>query len=120
DGGRRGQAGAQRRAGPGAGAPGRWQGRQLSRRRHAHAHLRIHALEARQFRNLENVLMEPHPRFNVLSGDNGQGKTNVLEAIYLLGTLRSFRAGKTEELARFGAEQASVQARGEKLRTTRL
>ncbi|MDB4971353.1 MAG: replication and repair protein RecF [Myxococcales bacterium] len=64
--------------------------------------------------------MEPHPRFNVLSGDNGHGKTNVLEAIYLLGTLRSFRAGKTEEMVRFGQPQASVRARVEKLQTTRL
>ncbi|HPH27499.1 MAG TPA: AAA family ATPase, partial [Pseudomonadota bacterium] len=30
--------------------------------------------------------MSPHPRFNVLFGDNGQGKTNLLEAIYLLAT----------------------------------
>src|SRR5271154_7105806 len=80
--------------------------------------MRIHALEARQFRNLEQVLIEPHLRFNVLSGDNGQGKTNVLEAIYLLGTLRSFRAGKTEEMVRFGAAQA--RARVEKLETARL
>ncbi|HEX9103201.1 MAG TPA: DNA replication/repair protein RecF [Polyangia bacterium] len=82
--------------------------------------MRIHALEARQFRNLEQVLLEPHPRFNVLSGDNGQGKTNVLEAIYLLGTLRSFRAGKTEEMVRFGAAQALVRARVEKLGTQRM
>jgi DNA replication and repair protein RecF len=82
--------------------------------------VRIHALEARQFRNLEQVLLEPHPRFNVLSGDNGQGKTNVLEAIYLLGTLRSFRAGKTEEMVRFGADQALVRARVEKLATQRM
>jgi DNA replication and repair protein RecF len=82
--------------------------------------VRIHALEARQFRNLEQVLIEPHPRFNVLSGDNGQGKTNVLEAIYLLGTLRSFRAGKTEEMVRFSASQALVRARVEKLGTARM
>jgi DNA replication and repair protein RecF len=82
--------------------------------------VRIHALEARQFRNLEQVLLEPHPRFNVLSGDNGQGKTNILEAIYLLGTLRSFRAGKTEEMVRFGADQALVRARVEKLATQRM
>ncbi|HEX6839754.1 MAG TPA: DNA replication/repair protein RecF [Polyangia bacterium] len=82
--------------------------------------MKVHALEARQFRNLEQVLIEPHPRFNVLSGDNGQGKTNILEAIYLLGTLRSFRAGKTEEMVRFGAAQALVRARVEKLGTQRM
>ncbi len=82
--------------------------------------MRIHALEARQFRNLEQVLIEPHARFNVLWGDNGQGKTNILEAIYLLGTLRSFRAAKTEEMVRFGAPKATVRARVEKLETLRL
>jgi DNA replication and repair protein RecF len=82
--------------------------------------VRIHALEARQFRNLAEVLIEPHPRFNVLWGDNGQGKTNLLEAIYLLGTLRSFRAARTEEMVRFGAERATARARVEKLGTQRL
>jgi DNA replication and repair protein RecF len=82
--------------------------------------LRIHALEARQFRNLAEVVLEPHARFNVLWGDNGQGKTNLLEAIYLLGTLRSFRAAKTEEMVRFGAAKATVRARVEKLETQRL
>lgn len=82
--------------------------------------MRIHAFEARDFRNLQNLLCQPHPRFNVLWGDNGQGKTNLLEAIYLLGTLRSFRAGKTEEMVRFGAGEALVRARVEKLSTQRL
>jgi len=82
--------------------------------------MRVHALEASDFRNLSQVLLEPHPRFNVFSGDNAQGKTNLLEAIYLLGTLRSFRAAKTEELVGFGAEKARVRARVEKLGTQRL
>lgn len=82
--------------------------------------MRVHALELRQFRNLDEVLLEPHPRFNVLFGDNGQGKTNLLEAIYLLGTLRSFRATRTEELVRFGAPRARARARVEKLGTERL
>jgi DNA replication and repair protein RecF len=69
------------------------------------------ALEAVDFRNLERVLLEPHPRFNVLAGENGQGKTNLLEAVYLLGTLRSFRASKTEELVRFAALEAGTRAR---------
>jgi DNA replication and repair protein RecF len=82
--------------------------------------LRVHALEAVDFRNLSQILLEPHPRFNVISGDNAQGKTNLLEAVYLLGTLRSFRAAKTEELVRFGAAKARVRARVEKLGTQRL
>jgi DNA replication and repair protein RecF len=82
--------------------------------------MRVLAVEATDFRNLSRVLVEPHPRFNVLSGDNGQGKTNLLEAVYLLGTLRSFRAGKTEELIAFGKERGRVRARVEKLGVERL
>jgi len=66
------------------------------------------------------VLIEPHPRFNVLHGDNGQGKTNLLEAIYLVGTLRSFRAARTEEMVRFGAERARVRARVDRQGMQRL
>ena len=82
--------------------------------------MKVLALEATDFRNLQQILVEPHPRFNVLHGDNGQGKTNVLEAVYLLGTLRSFRANKTEELIRFACERGRVRARVEKLGTQRL
>lgn len=82
--------------------------------------MRVLAFESIDFRNLAQLVVEPHPRFNVFHGDNGQGKTNLLEAVYLLGTLRSFRATKTEELIRFGAAQARVRARVEKLGIERL
>jgi len=80
----------------------------------------VEALEARDFRNLTEVLVEPHPRFNVIAGPNGQGKTNLIEAVYLLGTLRSFRAGRTDELLRFGCATARVRARVERLGLHRL
>ena len=76
--------------------------------------MKLLAVELCAFRNAEAVLVEPHPRFNVLAGDNGQGKTNFLEAVYLVGTLRSFRAGRLEELVRFGAPSARVSARVER------
>ena len=82
--------------------------------------MRVLALEVAAFRNLQPAVIEPHPRFNVLAGDNGQGKTNILEAIYLLGTLRSFRAARTEEMVQFGSERASARARVEKLGVERL
>jgi DNA replication and repair protein RecF len=82
--------------------------------------MRLTALQTIHFRNLASVLLEAHPRFNVLSGDNAQGKTNLLEAIYLCGTLRSFRAGKTEELIAFGQGEARVRARVEKEGIERL
>ena len=63
----------------------------------------------RGFRNLERVDLRFGERFNVISGDNGQGKTNLLEALYVLATSKSFRSSKPGELVRFGDEVASVR-----------
>lgn len=57
----------------------------------------------RDYRNIEGAEIEPDPGFNVLWGDNAQGKTNLLEGIYLLGNLRSFRGSRNDELLRHGA-----------------
>lgn len=58
----------------------------------------IETISLRGFRNLSDVDLAPSPRFNVIAGDNGQGKTNILEAIYLGGTTRSFRTTKLAEV----------------------
>jgi len=76
--------------------------------------LLLRALQLHAFRNLAPLTLEPSPRFNVLSGDNGQGKTNLLEAIYLVGTLRSFRTQHARELVAFGQDAAFVKARVER------
>lgn len=65
-------------------------------------------------RNLAPLLLEPAPRFNVFHGDNGQGKTNLLESIYVAGTLRSFRTQRLAELIAFGADEAMIAARIER------
>jgi DNA replication and repair protein RecF len=72
--------------------------------------LAVVRLAVRDVRNLESLDIEPAPRFNVIHGDNGQGKTNLIEAIYLLATSKSFRATRTLEVIRRGAEHASVRA----------
>lgn len=64
----------------------------------------------RDFRNLAAAEIDPAPRINVLSGDNGQGKTSVLEALYVVATSRSFRAERAAEMIRQGAEAALVRA----------
>ena len=69
----------------------------------------LEVLRLRQMRNLEHIEVEPHPRFNILAGDNGQGKTNFLEAIYLLSAVRSFRARKNAELIQFGESKATLE-----------
>lgn len=62
-------------------------------------------------RNLRPLQLQPRERFNVFVGDNGQGKTNLLEAIYTIATLRSFRTAKLTDLIAFGATEARLGAR---------
>lgn len=69
------------------------------------AHLRL-----RDFRNYLRMDADLEPGFHVLLGDNAQGKTNVLEAIYLLATLRSFRGVGGAQMVRHGARGYFVGA----------
>lgn len=63
------------------------------------------------FRNLDDVTLTPHPRLTVLVGDNGQGKTNLLEAIHLASALRPLRAvEKAHELVGFSRERGTIKA----------
>jgi DNA replication and repair protein RecF len=73
--------------------------------------LAIESLTVRGFRNLAGDEVTLGPGFNVVSGENGQGKTNLLEAIYVLATSRSFRTGRLSELLQHGVDTASVKAR---------
>lgn len=72
--------------------------------------LRLRRLAVRSFRNVAHAEIEPAARLNVLAGDNGQGKTSVLEAIYFVATSRSFRTHRSAELVRHGDAVASVSA----------
>lgn len=66
------------------------------------------AIEATNFRNLSGRI-EWGPRLNIIYGNNGQGKTNWLEAIYLLARSKSFRTQRLQEAIRFGEEIAIVR-----------
>lgn len=68
----------------------------------------LESLEVQDFRNLNGSLL-PSSGLNILIGDNGQGKTNCLEAIYLLSTTRSFKTARPQEAIRFGEELAIVR-----------
>jgi DNA replication and repair protein RecF len=72
--------------------------------------LAIEALSLRAFRNLSAVDLAPGGRFNVIWGDNGQGKTNLLEGIYVLATSKSFRASKPGDVIQHEGDVASVRA----------
>ena len=58
----------------------------------------INNLKVNQYRNLDEVKIEFHPYFNVFHGLNGQGKTNFIEAITYLSTLKSFRGSPDFEI----------------------
>jgi DNA replication and repair protein RecF len=60
-------------------------------------------LRLRDFRNYQRLDVDFSPGFHVLLGDNAQGKTNILEAIYLMATLRSFRGVGGAQMIRHGA-----------------
>ncbi|HSH75221.1 MAG TPA: DNA replication and repair protein RecF [Longimicrobiales bacterium] len=66
--------------------------------------MRLSALALRQFRNLGSQDLAIPPEGVALIGDNGQGKSNLLEAIYYLETFRSFRGARDDQLVTFGAE----------------
>jgi DNA replication and repair protein RecF len=72
--------------------------------------LAVEAVGIRGLRNLASVDVELGRGLNVVWGDNGQGKTNLLEAVYLLATSRSFRTARLQELVAHGGDTASVRA----------
>jgi DNA replication and repair protein RecF len=75
--------------------------------------VRIRELTAEGWRNLAPLRLEPSPRLTVLSGENGQGKTNVLEAAYYLAAFRSFRTASAEDLIQVGAPGGRARLRAD-------
>ena len=73
--------------------------------------MRVTALSIEHARNLGAVQLAPGPRFNVFYGDNGQGKTNLVETVYVLATLRSFRTSRLADVIARGAPAARLAAR---------
>lgn len=70
----------------------------------------VQSLRLRDFRNLAELTLAPDSRFNIIEGANGQGKTNLLESIYFLAALRSFRALRNAAIVRTGADEAQCEA----------
>lgn len=82
--------------------------------------MRIAVLTAENVRNLRPLTLQPRERFNVFVGNNGQGKTNLLEAIYAVAALRSFRTSRLADMIAFEAQEARIGARVLKDEMTRV
>ena len=72
--------------------------------------MNLEKLQLHNFRNYEQLELEFAEGVNLIVGNNAQGKTNLLEAIYYAGSGKSFRAQKTSEMIRFGGDFAEIQA----------
>ena len=70
----------------------------------------IKQLSLSNFRNYKKQTIYFGPDVNILVGENGQGKTNILEAIYFLAFLRSFRTSSIQSIKRIGSKGFSVAA----------
>ena len=73
--------------------------------------MRLNELKLHNFRNYESLDLEFALGVNLIVGNNAQGKTNLLEAISYAGSGKSFRAQKTSEMIRFGADFAEIDAK---------
>ena len=76
--------------------------------------MKIKSLKLKNFRNYDLLKLEFDDATNIFYGDNAQGKTNILESIYLSGTTKSHRGTKDRDLVQFGQEESHIEAVVEK------
>ena len=69
----------------------------------------VKSLELNHFRNYESLNIAFDQGTNILYGNNAQGKTNILEAIYLSGTTKSHKGSKDREMVQFGNEESHIR-----------
>lgn len=69
----------------------------------------VESLEVKNFRNYKDMNISFDTGTNILYGNNAQGKTNILEAVYLCGTSKSHRSAKDKEMIRFGSDDAHMK-----------
>ncbi len=74
--------------------------------------MKIQRIQIHSFRNIINAELFPDERFNIIVGNNGQGKTNILESIFLLGTMKSFRMVKNADLITYNFPYSLVKGWG--------
>ena len=70
----------------------------------------IKNISLKNFRNYENAQIEFINGKNIIYGKNGQGKTNIIEAIYFMQSGKSYRSFKDKETVKFGKDHAVINA----------
>ncbi len=74
----------------------------------------IKSLKLKNYRNYDLLDLTFDPKTNILYGDNAQGKTNILEALYLSGTTKSHRGTKDRDMIQFGYDESHLETVVEK------
>lgn len=69
----------------------------------------IESIELKNYRNYNLLSLQFDKGTNILYGDNAQGKTNILEAVYLCGTTKSHRGSKDREMIRFEQDESHIR-----------
>ena len=71
--------------------------------------MKIESLKLKNFRNYDLLNLEFDQAANIFYGDNAQGKTNILEAVYLTGTTKSHRGSKDRDMIQFEKEESHIE-----------
>ena len=74
----------------------------------------IESIELKDYRNYETLSLNFDKGTNIFYGDNAQGKTNILEAVYLSGTTKSHKGSKDKDIVKFDAQEAHIRSYLEK------
>lgn len=82
--------------------------------------MRLNSLQLVNFRNYDNLHLQFNEKVNLLVGKNGQGKTNIVESIYMLSFGKSFRTNKDREIIKFNTENLYVGGSFSKMHTNGL
>lgn len=69
----------------------------------------VESVELKDYRNYDFLDMKFNENVNIIYGDNAQGKTNILESIYMCSTSKSHRGSKDKEIIRFGQDESHIK-----------
>ena len=70
--------------------------------------MKVNKIKIQSFRNISDIYLEFDDEINVICGENAQGKTNIIEALWLFSGAKSFRGTKDNEYIKFGEKKAKI------------